>query len=272
MDNPLTNLLTNLPANIDIISMMKFIAYFAFAVLFIGLLGRVVLGKRSSLNHSISSAMGILFIYAMTIVIYTFDPYALSKYLAPLPFVKFSGDVLYIFSFKGAAYTTICREVLSMIILAFLVNLLDTWIPKGNKLGRWFSLRLITVLLAMALHYLVKWAFNAFLPGVLVTYAPTILLCILGAMLALGLANVILSLVLTVVNPLIGALYTFFFSNIIGKQITKAVFTTIILCVLILVLNYFGYAAISISAGVLGNYVPLLAVLLILWYLLGHVL
>ena len=272
MDNPLTNFLTNLPADIDIISMMKFIAYFAFGILFIGLLGRVVLGKRSSLNHAISSAMGILFIYAMTIVIYTFDPYALSRYLAPLPFVKFSGDVLHIFSFKGAAYSTICREVLSMIILAFLVNLLDTWIPKGNKFGRWFSLRLMTVLLAMVLHYLVKWAFNAFLPGVLVTYAPTILLCILGAMLAIGLANVILSLVLTVVNPIVGALYAFFFSNVIGKQISKAVLTTIILCAVVIALNYFGYAVISISAGVLGNYIPLLAVLLFLWYLLGHVL
>lgn len=272
MENSVTNILSNMPANIDIISMIKFIGVFAFGVLFIGLLGRVVLGKRSSLNHSVSSAMGILFIYALTIVIYTFDPYALSKYLAPLPFVKFSGDTLHIFSFANAEFTTICKEVLSMVILAFLVNLLDDWIPKGNKAAVWFTFRLLTVLLAMVLHYLVQWAFNAFLPGVLVTYAPMILLCILGAMLFLGLANVILSLVLTVVNPLIGALYTFFFSNVIGKQITKAIVTTIILSAVVFALNYFGYAAISISAAVLGNYIPLIAALLILWYLLGHVL
>ena len=272
MENSITNLLSNLPTNIDIVSMMKFIGIFAFAVLFIGLLGRVVLGKRSSLNHAVSSAMGILFIYALTVVIYTFDPYALSKYLAPLPFVQFSGDVLNVFTFRSASYSTICREILSMIILAFLVNLLDTWIPKGKKASVWFTFRFITVLLAMALHYIVKWAFNAFLPGVLVTYAPMILLGILGLMLFLGLANTVLSLVLTVVNPIIGALYAFFFGNIIGKQITKAVFTTLILSAVVFALNYFGYAAISISAGVLGNYVPLLAVLLILWYLLGHVL
>ena len=272
MDFSISNLLTNLPANIDIISMMKFVGVFAFIVLFIGLLGRVILGKLSSMNHAVSSAMGILFIYALTVVVYTFDPYALSKYLAPLPFVKFSGDVLHIFSFRSAEFTSICREVLSMVILAFLVNLLDTWIPKGKKVSTWLGFRLMTVLLAMVVHYLVKWAFNAFLPGVLVTYAPTILLCILGAMLFLGLANLILSLVLTVVNPIIGALYTFFFSNVIGKQITKAVFTTVILSAVVFALNYFGYAAIGISAGVLGNYIPLLAVLLILWYLLGVVL
>ena len=272
MDNSITNLLTNLPANIDIIAMMKFVGVFAFIVLFLGLLFRVILGKLSAMNHAISSAMGILFIYALTIVVYTYDLYDLSVHLAPLPFVNFSGDILHIFSFEGAELTEICMEVLSMVILAFLVNLLDTWIPKGKKLSVWFTLRVVTVLLAMALHYFVQWAFNAFLPGVLVTYAPTILLCILGAMLFLGLANLILSLVLTVANPLIGALYTFFFSNVIGKQISKAVFTTLILSAVVYALNYFGYAAISISAGVLGNYVPLLAALLILWYLLGRVL
>ena len=272
MDNSITNLLTNLPANIDIIAMMKFVGVFAFAILFLGLLFRVIWGKLSGMNHAVSSAMGILFIYALTIVVYTYDFYDLSAYLAPLPFVTFSGDVLHIFSFEGAELTEICREVLSMVILAFLVNLLDTWIPKGKKFSVWFTLRIVTILLAMVLHYFVQWGFNAFLPGVLVTYAPTILLCILGAMLFLGLANLILSLVLTVANPLLGALYTFFFSNIIGKQISKAVFTTAILSAVVFALNHFGYAAISISAGVLGNYVPLLAVLLILWYLLGRVL
>ena len=272
MGNSISTVLANLPADIDIIAMMKFVGVFAFVILFIGLLCRVVLGKLSSMNHAVSSAMGILFIYALTIVIYTFDPYALSEYLAPLPFVTFSGDVLHIFSFEGAELTEICREVLSMVILAFLVNLLDIWIPKGKKLFSWFILRLFTVLLAMVFHYFVQWAFNAFLPGVLVTYAPTILLCILGATLFLGFANLLLSLVLTIVNPLLGALYTFFFSNMIGKQISKAVFTTAILSAVVYALNYYGYAAIGISAGILGNYVPLLAVLLVLWYLLGQVL
>ena len=124
----------------------------------------------------------------------------------------------------------------------------------------------------MVLHYGVTWAFNTFLPGALAAYAPIILLGILAAMLILGFLNIILSLVLTVVNPVIGALYTFFFSNVIGKQITKAVVTTIILCALVVVLNYFGYAVISITPYTLGTYIPLIVTLLILWYTLGHVL
>lgn len=272
MANSITDFLSNIPATIDIVSMSKFIGVFAFIILFIGLLGRVVLGIRSNVNHAVSSAMGILFIYAVTVVVYTFDPYSLSKYLAPLPFVTFSADALYIFPLQNWEFTSVCREVLSMVILAFLVNLLDTWISKGRKFCTWLMLRIVTVLLAMVLHYLVQWAFNTFLPGVLVTYAPTILLCILIAMVTLGFSKVILGLVLTVVNPIIGGLYAFFFSNHIGKQITKSVLTTLILSAVVFALNHFGYSVIAISADVLGNYAPLLAVLLLLWYLLGRVL
>lgn len=266
------NYLNNFPVDIDWMTMVKFIGYFAIGVLVVGLLARIILGKRSGLNHSLSSAMGILCIYALTIVVYTFNPYDLSRYLAPLPFVSFQGDTLSIFTFGNMDIPSVCYEVLSMLILAFLVNLLDSWIPKGEKIFTWYFYRFVTVLLAMVLHYGVTWAFNTFLPGALVTYAPVILLGVLVAMLALGLMNIILSLVLTVVNPIIGAIYTFFFSNIVGKQITKAVVTTIFLCALVIVLNYLGYALISISAAALSAYIPLIASLLILWYVIGHVL
>ena len=272
MENTLNTLLSGIPANLDIISMLKFIGVFAFLVIFIGLLGRVIFGRFSGLNHAVSSAMGILFVYALTIIIYTTDVAGLSKYLAPLPFVKFSGNTLHIYSFLNLELHSVCREVLNMVILAFLVNLLDTWIPKGKKFRVWLGFRILTVLLATALHYLVRWAFNAFLPGVLVAYAPTILLCILGAMLFLGLANTVLSLVLTVVNPIIGALYAFFFSTIVGKQLSKALVTTGILCAVVYALNYLGYSLIAISAAALVAYIPMIVILLILWYIIGHML
>ena len=264
--------LTNLPAQIDLITMAKFAGYIAAGVLIVGLLARIILGKRSGLNHSLSSAMGILCIYALTIVIYSVNPHGLRTYLSPLPFVRFQEHTLAIFAFQEMDLYAICYEVLSMVILAFLVNLLDSWIPKGKRILGWYFLRFTTVLLAMALHYGVTWAIGEFLPGTLVTYAPIILLGILAAMLMLGLLNVILSLVLTVVNPIIGALYAFFFSNILGKHITKAVVTTIILCLVVVVLNYYGYVFITISVTALGTYLPLVATLLVLWYIIGHIL
>lgn len=261
-----------IPAEIDWMQMLKFVGIFAVAAILVGILGRIIFGKRSNLNHSVSSAMGILFMMAVTIVIYTFNPYSLAQYLSPLPYISFSGEYLVLFSFLNGDFASICAEILSMVILAFLVNLLDTFIPKGKGIVSWYLLRFVTVLLAMAAHILVTWAIAAYVPISLATYAPVILLGILIVMLLLGLVNLVLGSVLTVVNPIIGALYAFFFNNIIGKQISKAVVTTVILTALTIALEYFGYTVLCIAGAALTAYIPLIAALLVLWYLIGHIL
>ena len=157
-----------------------------------------------------------------------------------------------------------------MIILAFLVNLLDTIIPKGKGIIGWYLLRFISIVLAMGLHYAFTWASNAYLPGFLVTYAPVLLLIVLILALLMGLLNVILGVLLIAMNPIFGALYTFFFSSLVGKQLSKAVFTTLILTAVLAVLNYFGTTLLCIAGAALAAYIPLLIVLLILWYLIGH--
>ena len=270
---PSTEELSDLiPAQLDLMTMLKFIGIFAAVSIVMSLLGRVIFGKRSSMNHALSSAMGIFFILVISTVVYVFDPRSLAQYLSPLPYVAFSGEYLVVFPLLSADFTLICDEVLSMIILAFLVNLLDTFIPKGKGVIGWFVLRFLTVVLAMGLHYAVTWASNAFLPGFLVTYAPVLLLIILVLALLMGLLKVILGLVLVAVNPLFGALATFFFSTLVGKQLTKAIFTTFILTAVVAVLNYFGTTLLCIAGTALAAYIPLLIVLLILWYLIGHLL
>ena len=260
------------PADVEPMSMLKFIGIFAAVSILVSLLGRVIFGKRSNLNHSLSSAMGIFFILAVSTLIYVFDPRSLAQYLSPLPYVAFSGDYLVLFSFTGNGFASICDEVLSMIILAFLVNLLDTFIPKGKNVLTWYLFRFLTVLLAMGLHYAVTWASNTYLPGVLVTYAPVILLVVLVLAVLMGLLNVILSLALTVVNPIFGALYAFFFATLVGKQITKAICTTFVLTAVVVALGYFGCTMLCIAGSALAAYIPLLIILLILWYLIGHLL
>ena len=261
-----------IPAEIDFMSMGKFLLLFSAISLLTSTIGRVILGKRSSLNHSLSSAMGILFIYAVTIVVYTFKPWNLEQFLSPLPFLVFAEDVLLVIPFQRAVLSVICHEILSLIILAFLVNLLDTFIPKGKSIVVWYLLRFVTVAAAMGLHLLADWAFDTYLPDVLVRYAPVILLGILVSMLFLGVLNVILGAILAIVDPIIGSIYTFFFSNIIGKQLTKAVFTTIVICAVIFLLGYFGFTLISITQAALLSYLPMALVMLLLWYIIGHIL
>ena len=261
-----------LPVELDLVSAAKFMLYFTAISLILGVLGRLVLGKRSSLNHSLSSAMGILFIYAVTIVVYTFRPWHLDALLSPLPFATFAGDYLIILPITDAQFPALCTQVLSMVVLAFLVNLVDTFVPKGNGILSWLLLRLLTMAVCMGLHLVVHWAFSTYLPNILVTYAPAILLLIL----CFCLWPVIVSLRLVIVSAVdisfLGAMYTFFFSNLVGKQISKAVFTSGILCAVMYLLDVFGYTVVSISAAALMTYIPLALLLLVLWYLIGSVL
>lgn len=232
--------------------------------------GRFVFGKRSALNNAVSSAIGILFIYAVTVVLNSLGS-EFQALVAPLPFVTISGEELILFRFTGTHYTIICSEILSMIILAFLVNLADGWLPKGKNLFSWLFFRIITVVVGFILHLIVVGLFATYLPEGLVIYAPTVLLAILILMLLTGALKILVGAVLTTVNPIIGGLYTFFFATIIGKQVTKAVLTTGILCGLVVGLQYIGLTGISIALAALTAYIPFLLILIVLWYIVYRV-
>ena len=272
MNSFFSDILARLPQDVDWIESARLFGLFFGASLILGCLIRIFTGKRSGANHAVSSAMGILTIYAVTIVVYTFNPVGMARFLTPLPFITISGDTLIISGFAGQSFRSICSEVLAMLMLAFLVNLLDSFIPKGKKWYGWYGYRFLTVLMAMVLHYVLHWLTTSFIPAALNAYAPIILLGILVLMLVLGASKAVLGVILVAVNPVIGAIYTFFFANVYGKQVTKAAFTTAILCALVYLLEYAGMTVVSIAAAMLASFIPLILILLVLWYLLGHVL
>ena len=261
-----------IPTDLDLTHIARFLLFFAAGSLVLSLLGRLVLGKRSSLNHSLSSVMAIVFVYAVTIVVYTFKPWNLTNYLSPLPFVTFFNDYMVVMPVVGIYPTVLAREFLSLIILAFLVNLLDTLIPRGKSVPGWFCLRFFSVGLSMGIHLVIHWAFNTYTPALLVEYAPLVLLLLLIGMMLMGFLNAVLGLLIAINNPLAGAAYTFFFSNIVGKQLTKAVFTSVILCVILFFMDQAGLSFIHISMTALTAYIPIAVVCLVLWFLIGHLL
>ena len=261
-----------LPTELSFITVAQFMLYFAAASLILGILSRVVLGKRSSLNHSLSAVMGILFIYVMTAIFYTFKPWNLDLFLSPLPFATFSGHYLVIHPINALEFPALCEELLSLVILAFLVNLLDTFIPNGENFVSWLLLRLITILGCFALHFLVCWAFHTYMPGIIEDYAPMILLILLAVFVFSGVLTMILGLVISITNPFLGAMYSFFFSNVIGKQISKALFTTLVICVILYLMAMFDLVVIIINAQALLTYIPLAIVTVLLWFLIGHLL
>lgn len=257
--------------DLDLDALLKTGAILLLGTLLISLFGRFIFGKKSALNNAVSSAIGILFIYALTVVLKSTGN-QFQAWTAPLPFVTVLGDELRLFSFTGADYTVICAEVLSMIILSFLVNIVDGWLPRGKHILGWVFFRCLTVIIASILHLIATRLLTAYLPEGIVTYAPPILLALLVLMLLTGALKILVGVLLSTVNPLIAALYTFFFANVVGKQITKAVLTTTLLVALILLLQYVGVTAVSITSAALTAYIPFIVALIVLWYVVGHIL
>ena len=236
-----------------------------------GFIGNFVFGKKSVLNQSVSSAIGILFIYAVTVVIHSFG-LDLKLLVSPLPFVTINEGYLNVFSIENADYIIICGELLNMIILAFLVNLVNNWMPQGKNLFTWLLFRILSVALGMILFAIANHLLTKFLPEGLLTWAPVILLALLVIMLLVGALKGVVGALLVTVNPLIAFLYTFFFANIIGKMLSKAMLTTLLLAALVYAMNHLGILAVAIGTSVLVAYIPLILLLLILWYIVGKLL
>lgn len=270
--NEIMELLQSLvPENFNMETFLNAALVLCIGSLVLGFLGRLVFGKKSVLNQSVSSTIGILFIYAVTIVIYSYG-IDLKFLVSPLPFVTISGEYLSLFNLMGADYVAICGQLLDTVILAFLVNLVNSWMPKGKKLLGWLFFRCLSVVIAMLLYAIVNNLLTAFLPDGLLVWAPVILLGLLVVMLLVGALKFVVGAVLTTVNPLIAFLYTFFFANVVGKMLSKAMLTALLVSCLVYALNYIGVAGIFIGAAALAAYIPLLIVLLVLWYVIGHLL
>jgi len=271
MDQIISTIQSLLPAGVDISSLFSSVLTLCTISLVISLIARFVFGKKSNLNRSISSAINILFIYVITVAVHSLGV-NLTFLISPLPFISLEGDYLHILNLLNAEHGVICDQILSMIILAFLANLADGWLPEGKKVISWFFFRCISVLLAMVLHLIATAVINALVPEGLMTWAPTVLLCLLVLMLAVGALKLLVGIILATVNPIIGALYTFFFANVVGKMLSKAILTAGMITAIILVLNYFGISSILVAASALLAYIPFLVILLIIWYVIGHLL
>ena len=251
---------------VDIVSFLKLGCILLLGSLIISSISHFIFKKQTMIGQAVSSSIAIIFIYVVMVLILTVFT-ELQFLVTPLPFADISQESIRFFRFQDAGYPAIASQLLSMIILAFLVNTVDSWMPKRKSLLKWTFWRVLTVMLGFGLHYLATWLFQKYLPQGIVMYAPAILLGILVIMLLTGALKLVLGLILATVNPLIAALYTFFFANIIGKQITRAVLTTAILTGVLFLLQKFGIVGLSLMAGALVAYIPFLLLLTVVWYL-----
>lgn len=256
-----------LPATLGISSAVQMTLFLIAVSIAIGIVFRVFFGKHCSANQAVAASAGIVFLYVVTVFVYVFNPWGVASYLSPLPFALFRRDILIILPFEGVEYAIISQHVLTLIILCFLVHFLDSVMPTGNSMITWLFFRCVLLCCTVFGSLTINWIINNILPSGIMGYAPVILLVLLGAAILIGLFNPLLCIIFTVVNPLVGLLYTFFFSSLIGKQLTKAVLSTGVLCAIFYTMERTGYTVIAISPTAILPFLPFGLLLFAIWYI-----
>ena len=262
-------ILSFLPSSFNGLHYLKFMLAVVVGIMIVSVVARLIFGKKSTLNRSVSCALGILSIYAVHIVAYCAG-LRINGVLTSLPFVVLDGNQLLLLPFSGGGFITICQQILDMLILALVMVLVDNLIPQGKKFFKWLGLRLASVGLVMIAHYLLCLLLDSIIPDGILTFAPAVLVILLLASLLLGTLKLIIGGALAFLSPVLAILYAFFFKNLIGKQIRKAVLTTAILSGLVILLNYLGIGTIGLGTSPLLVYLPVLLIAFALWFLISR--
>ncbi len=249
---------------------VKLLGIVILGVLFISSLFRFLFGKKAQINKAVSVSVEIFCVYILYVVFFALG-LSWELFPSPLPFVSMHGAQLHIFPMFQSDVTTLCGHILRLLLIAFAVNLLADLIPAGKHVISWYGYRMLCVVIAVGVNYVLSLLSNAIFPPQVLQIAPTILLCCLAALILLGSLKLLVGVALVFFDPIIAALYTFFFASFLGRHLARALVSTLVLVLLILILNCFEITVVLISTPLLILCIPLMLVILVLWYLVEHV-
>lgn len=250
----------------DILKTVLFLSALFFAA---GTILRVIFGKDSKTCRALSACLSIVMLYLAAILLYLFLPDIRSE-LASLPFVTVDHHRFVLWNLSELPDTILYSALIRLALLAFLVNFLEAVMPRGKAFFSWYFWKCATILLSLVLYRLCCSLADLYIPELFTTWAKPVILIFWSTILFSGIIKLLLSVVLTVMNPIIGALYTFFFSNLLGRQCSKSLLTTAVLVVLIVVLNHLGFAQFAFSDFSPASYLPVCAILIGTLYSFGR--
>ena len=269
-----TYILSLFPEGFQPLDLLQAVIYLIGIVMILALLVRLIHKKASQYNHALSSAMALMFMYLLLLMLHRVIPNIVDPVLVKLPLIDVNVETgaVSMFLFSGTDFTHCCEELLYLLILSFCLIGLDDIIPDAKNTGSWMLLQFIIACIAVAIYSFVIHCINLFIPEILTSMAPTILVCVLLFMVFLGILKVILTLVLAAVNPLLGAVSAFFSSHKVGLALGKSVMCSFVMVVAAALLKYNGLSVVSMAdLTVLVCLLPLV-VLAILWVVIGHIL
>lgn len=241
---------------------------FAILLFAAGAVIRMCLGKGANLTRAVSACLTILLVYLASVLLYLFLP-GLRTELAQLPFVYVDSQRFILRNLSDLSEPVLFGSLVRLGMLAFLVNLLESLLPEGDDFWKWYLWRGVTVIMTLALYGFLADVLEAAAPKVFTEWAKWLILGCWTFILLSGALHWITGAVLAVVNPVLGALYAFFFSHVLGSQFSKSILTTLILTGLVAVLNYAGFRVFAFADFSLAAYGPTCLIVIAAMYLFG---
>ena len=255
----------------EFVRMIQLTLSLSAGVCILGGLLRLCFGRGSPAVKAVFACIHISIIYLIVIVLYTFFP-GLRDVLPALPFVTVGADAFSLWDLSALTADRFYPGLLQLFLLAFFVNLLEDLIPWGKKILNWYFFRLITACCALGLYTGISILISDYAPQVFDSWAAPILISVWLVIGILALSKGLLTLIAAAFNPVLGFLYSFFFSALVGKQFTKSIATCGLVLSAFHILYRSGFTGFAFSQISTVSYGPSCIAVLVSLFLFGRLL
>lgn len=194
------------------------------AIFILAGISRLVLKESENVIASAASCVQLVLVGLSAIALYVAFP-SLGQTLPQLPFLNLHAYGCSLLSPAQLESHSLFPALLRLFLLALLINLWEELLPKSKKIAPWLLLRVLSAAGSLCCYFLLCEVLQRYCPQLLNQWAMAIVLSILGCVCLLGICKGLLTIAAAVVHPLLGLLFAFFFSHIIGRQLTRAVIT-----------------------------------------------
>lgn len=264
------NFLTSFSAG-DWLSTVTTAFFFVLGIVLIGSLIRACCGKNAPLTRSVSAVLSIGMVYLTAVLLFVFIPPVRAS-MNRLPFLTVTDQHFSLWDLVHLSDESLYPSLLKLATLAFLVNILETVLPQGKKFLTWYLYRLTTAVSSLCVYLILCVLVDRFVPELFGQWAKTIILGFWALILITWLLKILMSVILTVINPIIGGLHAFFFTNPFGLQLSKSIMTTTLSAGIICILNQKGLAQFAFSDFSLVSYGPACILVILALYFFGKLL
>lgn len=234
---------------------LRFTLTFAAVACMLGGVLRLLLGRDSAVVHSLSSCIVIALVYWTVITGCALMPDFFGR--LRLPFLTVSPDAARPMEPSSLLPIACYPELLRLFLLAFLCNLLEDILPRGEKFLPWLFFRSVSLYGTLGLYGCICLLTQQYAPQIFGILAQPILIFLCGLILTLALYKGLLALTAAAANPLLALLFTFFFSNVVGKQLGKSISACVLVSAVFSLLakyGFYGFAFSQFSPAEFGPY------------------